>query len=138
MGPKGTVYAVDINTSALSNLKSRININGQRNIVPVWADIEKLGSTRIPDNACDAVFLVKVLYQVEHRDKAIAEAARILRPKGTLVVVEWRMARTAIGPDIQQRVNMQELERELTVRGFKVAMRPEADDQHSILVLTKE
>ena len=133
----GTVYAVDVNKAALSHLKSRINLTGQRNIVPIWADIEQLGKTGIPEGTCDAVFLVKVLYQLEHRTKGIAEAARILRPKGTLLVVEWKKAKTSIGPDIRQRIDLRDVEREITPFGFTVSERPDVDEQHSVMVLTK-
>lgn len=138
VGPYGTVYAVDVNASALSHLKSRIQLTGQRNITPVWADIEQLGSTNIPDASCDVVLLVKVLYQVKQRAQALAEAVRVLKPRGTLLVVEWRMANTPIGPDVQKRLHLQTLEQELVARQLKVIDRPEVDEQHSVLVLTKE
>ena len=137
VGTHGKVYAVDVNKSALSNLKSRINLSGQRNVTPIWADLEKPGSTKIPDGTCDIVLLVKVLYQVSKRDRVIAEAARILRPKGQIVVVEWKKAQTSIGPDVKQRIDIKEAEREITMKGFKVAEHPQADEHHDVLVLTK-
>ncbi len=137
IGTQGTVYAVDVNKSALSNLKSRINLSGQRNIIPIWANIEKLGSTGIPDGTCDVVLMVKVLYQLENRPRGLAEAARILRPKGTLLIVEWKKAKTSIGPDIRQRIDLRDVEREITPLGFSVRESPDVDEQHSVLVLTK-
>jgi len=137
VGTHGKVYAVDVNKAALSNLKSRINLSGQRNIVPIWANLEKPGSTKIADGSCDVVLMAKVLYQVSKRDRVIAEAARILRPKGQIVVVEWKYAQTSIGPDLRQRVDIKEIEREVTMKGFKVSEHPQADEHHDVLVLTK-
>lgn len=43
----------------------------------------------LPDECADAVMLVSMLHHVEDQPTALAEARRILRPKGRLVLMGW-------------------------------------------------
>jgi SAM-dependent methyltransferase len=45
----------------------------------------------LPDESADAAMLVSMLHHVEEQPKAIAEARRILRPQGRLVLMGWSL-----------------------------------------------
>jgi SAM-dependent methyltransferase len=52
----------------------------------IQADAQKLP---LPDESADAVMLISMLHHVEDPPTAIAEARRILRPNGKLVLMVW-------------------------------------------------
>jgi ubiquinone/menaquinone biosynthesis C-methylase UbiE len=45
----------------------------------------------LPDETADAVMLISMLHHVEEPPKAIAEARRVLRPRGRLVLMGWTL-----------------------------------------------
>lgn len=98
VGPSGRVYAVDIQEDILKHVKDHAEGKGLRNVETVWGNFEKLGGTKLRDDSLDAVILTNTLFQLEHKEGAIAEIMRILKPGGKLLVVDWAGAYGGLGP----------------------------------------
>lgn len=98
VGDTGIVYAVDILKSVLQSLESRVKSEGFSNVATVWSDIECLGKTPIPASTIDACFLVGVLSGLNRPPEVLAEAKRLLKTDGVLVVVEWSKRLGPLGP----------------------------------------
>ena len=81
-----SVTAVDLSPEMLRELQARATGAGDRaRIRTVEGDIESLPL----DDACvDAAFLSQALHHAARPAKAVAEAARVLRPGGRLVVLD--------------------------------------------------
>jgi ubiquinone/menaquinone biosynthesis C-methylase UbiE len=98
--PRGKVYAIELQKDFLTTIKSRVYDLGLRNVEIIWGNVEKIGGTKIADNAIDVAIVSNILFQVEDKEKFIDEVKRILKPKGRVLLVDWSessiMGNTAI------------------------------------------
>ena len=85
VGKSGEVWLTDINNSMLTNGRDRLCNKGF--LVPaVQCDAEKIP---FPDDYFDCVTVAFGLRNMTHKDKALAEMYRVLRPGGRLLVLEF-------------------------------------------------
>ena len=104
VGQSGRVYAVDVLQTVLQSVESKSRLEGLSNIQYIWADLEVLGSTTIPDNSVDLAMIKNVLFQSHKHDAIIAEAARMIRPGGRVMVIDWKSPGSPLGPPLNIRV----------------------------------
>jgi len=119
VGKEGKVYAVDILKSVLDAVRSMSKLAGLTNLETIWADLEKVGSTNIPDLSMDVCLVVNVLFQNKKRKEILAEAARILKNGGKLVVIDWKKIGIPFGPPVEIRIEPDSIKgwaRELKLR----------------------
>nr|WP_199064646.1 bifunctional demethylmenaquinone methyltransferase/2-methoxy-6-polyprenyl-1,4-benzoquinol methylase UbiE [Chromobacterium sp. ASV5] len=94
VGKSGEVWLTDINSSMLTVGRDRLLDEGV--ILPVsLADAEKLP---FPDNYFDAVSVAFGLRNMTHKDKALAEMCRVLKPGGRLFVLEFSKVWKPLAP----------------------------------------
>ena len=85
VGQSGQVWLTDINNAMLAHGRDRLCDKGF--LVPaVQCDGEKLP---FPDNYFDCVTVAFGLRNMTHKDAALAEMKRVLRPGGRLLVLEF-------------------------------------------------
>lgn len=93
MVPRGKVYAVEIVKDFLTTIKNKSIQANLKNVEIIWGNVEKVGGTKIGDNIVDVVIASNVLFQVQDKDKFIAEIKRILKPKekgqGRVLLIDW-------------------------------------------------
>ncbi|ASY30024.1 ubiquinone/menaquinone biosynthesis methyltransferase [Taylorella equigenitalis 14/56] len=85
VGTTGEVWHTDINYSMLSVGRDRL-IDKGFNIPSIVCDAEKLP---FKDNYFDVVTVAFGLRNMTHKDKAIAEMYRVIRPGGKLLILEF-------------------------------------------------
>ncbi|MBI5791744.1 MAG: bifunctional demethylmenaquinone methyltransferase/2-methoxy-6-polyprenyl-1,4-benzoquinol methylase UbiE [Rhodocyclales bacterium] len=85
VGPTGQVWLTDINNAMITVGRDRLLDEGV--LAPVaQCDAEKLP---FPDNHFDIVTVAFGLRNMTHKDKALEEMRRVLRPGGRLLVLEF-------------------------------------------------
>ena len=91
VGPRGMVYAVDVQKDLLEKLKKSGALIGLYNIETIWGNAEKIGGTKLREAIADRLILSNVLFQIEvhDRDNLVLEIKRLLRPGGLLMVIDW-------------------------------------------------
>ena len=90
VGPRGRVVHTDINESMLRTGRDRLLDSGKA-LPTLVCDAERLP---FPDACFDRVSVAFGLRNMTHKDVAIAEMCRVLRPGGKLLVLEFsRVAR---------------------------------------------
>lgn len=137
VGKKGKVYAVDILKSVLSSIEGKTRIAGVTNIKTVWSDLERVGAARIPEESLDFALLANVLFQSKKPDAILAEARRLLKRQGKLLVVEWKPGEFALGPQASLRLAQGRL-RALAERvGFQEVRSVPAGEYHYGLIFVK-
>jgi ArsR family transcriptional regulator len=80
-----SVVAVDVSASALEQARERARREGVRNITFLREDLHQLS---LPPGKKDLVVLSQSLHHVEVPETVLAEAARLLKPGGRVVVLE--------------------------------------------------
>ena len=85
VGPRGQVVHTDINLAMLRQGRERLIDKGVLLPTPV-CDAEHLP---FPDAAFDLVCVAFGLRNMTHKDRALTEMARVLRPGGKLLVLEF-------------------------------------------------
>jgi len=94
VGPTGQVWLTDINHAMLSVGRDRVVDKGF--LLPVaQCDAEKLP---FPDNHFDVVTVAFGLRNMTHKDQAIAEMRRVLKPGGRLLVLEFSKVWKPLAP----------------------------------------
>jgi ubiquinone/menaquinone biosynthesis C-methylase UbiE len=104
VGPEGRAIAVDIIKSILASVASRARFDGLTSLETLWADCELPNGVKLADNTCDITLVVNNMYQAKNRGVFLAEAARITKPGGKVVVIDWKTSATPFGPPPEQRV----------------------------------
>jgi demethylmenaquinone methyltransferase/2-methoxy-6-polyprenyl-1,4-benzoquinol methylase len=94
VGPTGEVWLTDINNAMLTRGRDRLLDEGVLGPV-AQCDAEKLP---FPDNHFDIVTVAFGLRNMTHKDQAIAEMRRVLRPGGRLLVLEFSKVWEPLSP----------------------------------------
>jgi arsenite methyltransferase len=93
VGKKGKVYAVDFQQEMLGHIRQKLQREGlPKNIELLFGDAI---ATTVPGQSVDLVFLANVWHELDDHAAVLAEAKRVLRPKGRIAILDWR-------PDVVQ------------------------------------
>ncbi|MEK7151233.1 MAG: methyltransferase domain-containing protein [Patescibacteria group bacterium] len=98
VGSDGVVTAVDLMNSALETLRSKANVEGLNNIQTVRSNLEIIGSSGLAADSQDVVLLANILFQNPNKQPIVNEAFRVVKPTGTLIVIDWRRGTGGFGP----------------------------------------
>lgn len=136
VGDKGRVYACDILKDVLSAVSGKARQEGLINVKTVWTNLEIVGATKI-DEPLDYAFLINTLFQSTKHAEMLAEAARLLKPAGKLLVVEWRASSGPIGPAADLRIAKETIEDLAQAAGLAKIKDFEAGASHYGLIFQK-
>lgn len=128
VGVTGQVYAVDVHREALHTLAGTLDKRGIVNVEMLWADAEK--AIPIDAYSLDAVVISNVLFQFEKIDKAIINIARLIKPEGQLLVVDWSDSHGGLGPHGSHVVQEEQAISLVQKHGFRILKRLPAGDYH--------
>jgi precorrin-6B methylase 2 len=87
VGPKGKVYAVDIQDEMLALTRERMKQEGFDNVETVLGEIT---SPKLKDESVDLMLLVDVYHEFSHPYEMTEAMSQALRPGGRIVLVEYR------------------------------------------------
>ncbi len=87
VGPKGKVYAVDIQPEMLRLLRQAAKQARLGNIVPVLGAPD---DPRLPEETFDLVLMVDVYHEFSHPEAMLQAIRRSLKPDGRIALVEFR------------------------------------------------
>jgi ubiquinone/menaquinone biosynthesis C-methylase UbiE len=133
VGPKGKVYAQDVQRLMLDAIKRRVQREGLENVITVQAH----GSDpNLPANTLDAILMVDAYQEVDDRVVYLRNLANALKPKGRIGIVNWKPGRGGPGPDAGERVAQSVVEADAAVAGLKVLDHEDLPYQY-LLVLSR-
>ena len=137
VGPEGKVYAFDIRPEALEATRAKIKLFHLFNVEPTRADLEVERGTGLRDFGIDKILIANILFQVENQGAVIKEAARILRPGGSLVAIEWN-ENDPSHPIPSSKVNKDEIKSSFQNESFNFTKEFAAGSHHYGLIFSKK
>lgn len=122
VGDSGRIFAFDLWEEGIKALEREIETAGIKNITAGVFDIgEKLPIESASIDICLMATVLHDLVQDKTDDGALREAVRLLKPQGTLAVVEFRKIDGPPGPPRSIRLSPDELERLVSPYGFRLS-----------------
>jgi ubiquinone/menaquinone biosynthesis C-methylase UbiE len=85
VGSSGQVYAIDSSPDMLLSIKTKMPPS---NLILVQSDVSETG---LADKMADFCLCSLILHEVNSPQSIIAEAYRVLKTEGRLIVIEWKM-----------------------------------------------
>jgi ubiquinone/menaquinone biosynthesis C-methylase UbiE len=87
VGPRGTVYAVDIVKSFLALIEERAAAGGLRNVRTVLCSDRSVG---LPPDSVDLAFICDTYHHFEYPRNSMASLHRALRAGGEVVLIDFK------------------------------------------------
>ncbi len=137
VGENGVVSAIDIMDSALETLRAKAKAEGLRNIETVRSNLEIQGGSGLNNDSQDMVLLANILFQNPDKAPIIAEAKRVLKPNGNLIVIDWQKGTNGFGPPDNLRTSSEEMRQLVVGNGFQFANEIDAGNFHFGLIFRK-
>jgi ubiquinone/menaquinone biosynthesis C-methylase UbiE len=111
------VYALDIDPLYIGYLEEE---ELSQNLQPVLCDMSK--KTPFEDESIDLLYISGAyhIFNKEQEKGFDKEVKRILKPKGRLVVVNFKKIQTSFGPSLHIRSTPQELEEKISLSPLKL------------------
>jgi predicted methyltransferase len=136
VGPRGTVYAQDVQREMLEAIRRRVAKEALENVKPVLG----AGSNpNLPRSALDAVLVVDVYPEVADRVTFLRNLGSSLKPNGRIGIVNYKPGRGGPGPapDEGLRVDASMVEADAQAAGLRVLARETFLPYQYLLVLGK-
>ncbi len=130
VGEQGTVFAFDMSKEMLDILK----VNGTPANMKVLLSDEY--ALPLPDDTADFTLLSTVLHENTDPQRLLAEAARVTKSSGKIVIIEWKKQKEEIGPPESERLALEALLPH--VSSFHVLEQGDLTASHYYLTLRKK
>lgn len=126
---KGIVYALDMSEEMVEIVKK----NGVPDNMRVMLSAEY--RLPLPDALADVSLLSTVLHENTDVKKLLAEAARVTKSSGKIVIIEWKKQEEEMGPPKDERLGQDELVPQLS--SFDILDQGDLTGSHYYIVLGK-
>lgn len=117
VGPRGLVYAEDVQKEMINAISRRVGREGFNNVRPV---LGLKNDPRLPPLSLDAVLMVDAYHEVEDRVTVLSNLAKALKPQGRLGIVDFRLDGTGPGPAPEERVSPDVVVKDAQQAGLKL------------------
>jgi ubiquinone/menaquinone biosynthesis C-methylase UbiE len=112
------VYGVDVSSEMLDYLRNKLSQAAMPHNIELMKG--EATSTTLPDACCDVVFISAVWHEIDDAVPVLAEFARILKPAGRLVLVDWSPdGIRPPGPPLEHRVALETVRETVTASKWK-------------------
>lgn len=134
VGPKGKVYASDIQSAMLTLLQQNVAKARVDNVIPVLGAID---DPKLPADSIDLAILVDVYHEFSEPQKMLQRIREALKPDGRLVLLEYR----AEDPDVpilrDHKMSKAQVKQEVEHEGFKQSRVYDDLPWQHLLIFTK-
>ena len=138
VGEAGKVYAVEVQSNIAQRLKEETKRKHLDNVEVIVGNIETLRGTKIADKIVDLVVLANVLFQVEDKDGCLSEIARILKPNGKVLILDWTDSFLGMGPRPEYIISPEKARNLFESKGYKFVDKVSAGEHHYGINFTYE
>jgi len=129
-GPKGKVYGIDIDEEGLEHIDSIAS--GERlNIRTILGEAE---SAVACEGCADVVFFGICLHDFYDPEKVLANAMRMLKPRGKLADIDWKKKPMEGGPPLDIRLSEEQASKLIEDAGFAVESCEEIGGRYYLII----
>ncbi len=118
VGPKGLVYAIDVSPDMIVHLNERLRDAGLDNVRTV---LSLPDDPLLPARSVDRVFICDTWHHIGNHPQYLGVLAKVLRPGGQVVIVDYHKRDTGGGPPLEMRLAREDVVREFEGAGFRLA-----------------
>jgi SAM-dependent methyltransferase len=112
VGPKGKVFAVDIQPEMIAFLTNRMAVLG---ITNVQAFLGTITDPKLPPASVDWVLMVDVYHEFSHPYEMIQSICKSLKPRGRIIFVEFRGEDPAVPIKALHKMTEAQVRKEMSV-----------------------
>jgi ubiquinone/menaquinone biosynthesis C-methylase UbiE len=136
VGPKGLVYAQDVQRQMLEAIRRRVQ---RERFTNVETRLGEGTSPNLPIGALDAVLVVDTYPEIDVKDRVVylKNLAHALKPDGRLGIVDYKPGRGGPGPD-EGRVDSATVEADARAAGLRVIARQNLPYQYLLVLVQQE
>jgi ubiquinone/menaquinone biosynthesis C-methylase UbiE len=116
VGPRGIVFAEDVQKEMIAAITRRARREGLANVRPV---LGLKNDPRLPEPV-DAVLIVDAYHEIENRVAMLTSLARSLKPQGRIGVIDFKLDGTGPGPSAEERVSPDVVVRDAQQAGLRL------------------
>ncbi len=138
VGAEGTVYALDVLPSALEAITSQAKALGLANVVAQRCNLERANGSGLGTGSVDWVIAKDVLLQNKDKSVIMREVARILKPAGRALIVEWDPEESIVGPERELRIKPADMKQIIEEAGLAVVEEPSVGGFHYAFLVEKK
>jgi ubiquinone/menaquinone biosynthesis C-methylase UbiE len=117
VGPKGIVYAQDVQRQMIEAIRRRVSREGLQNVHTVRGETS---DPNLPAGMFDAILLVDAYQEIENRAAYLRTLARALKPTGRIGIVNWKPGHGGPGPEPNERVERSIVEADAAAAKLRV------------------
>lgn len=128
VGDEGTVYSIDNSVTMLSYIRAK---NPPPNLILINSDVDKTG---LNDRIADICLLAFILHEVKKPDYLVAEAFRLLKPGGRIIIVEWKADLDSPGPPRRRRISSKQIKQLFGQFGLAMISYIEWTNNHYVII----
>ena len=135
VGPRGRVFAVEIDAGFFPSIKKRADDNGVTNIQTVLGSFT---DPKLPVTTVDLAFFHDVLHHVDRRGEYLKTLAKYIAPGGRIFVVDFEGGK---GPHVQQpelQVSREQLAEWMKDAGFTLVGDAKLFDDKFVLTFARK
>lgn len=133
VGNSGKVYTLDILSHMLEVTGSKVKKFNLKNVQLIKADIElsiELSEgIKIKKESCDLVIMSNILFQLKEKEIVFANAKKILKKDGKILVVDWQ-SKAKLGPEDKLQIKKEEMQKIVKNQGFELVKELDAGHYH--------
>lgn len=126
----GMVYGLDATPEAIDILREKAAREGMTNL---RLKVGRAEDAVLCDACADFVFFGIVLHDFDAPARVVANAARMLKPGGRLINLDWKKETMELGPPLSIRFSQEKATRLIEAGGFRIETVREAGPYHYLV-----
>jgi ubiquinone/menaquinone biosynthesis C-methylase UbiE len=135
LAPQARFYAADISPVMIEFMRAHLPDYVAARITPVAASESAIP---LADGVADLVMMIAVYHELDDRQASLAEASRLLRPAGRLLIADWKKGDTgASGPSDETRLPTPLILDDVAVAGFREVRSHETLEHFAVVTATR-
>ncbi len=130
VGPRGRVFATDLQSEMLAMLGGKVKAAKLTNVTPVLATES---DAKLPRAQLDLVLMVDVYHELPKPAETLAQVRAALRKGGRLALVEYRAEDPKVAIKEEHKMTLPQIQKELGANGFAFEASDESLPQQRIV-----